>query len=121
MGGSRHCLETLGGCFVYISIIALFSGNGVKCASLLCQLFVGKRGYHIEVDYGIKMGAKKGNTNGKATWIDQLTDESLIQLAVRVPRSQVLVIDDLLKPGQLRSDWLREAIAEKLKADDAAN
>lgn len=87
---------------------------------LLCQLFIGKQGYYIEVEYGISMGAKKGNTNGKATWIDQLADEPLAQLAVRVPRSQALVIDDLLKPGQLRSDWLREAIAEKLKASNLA-
>lgn len=60
------------------------------------------------------MGAKLGNRNGSKTWIEPIGEEKSVQLAVRVPESQAKLIDELLKPGQLRSEWLREAIALKL-------
>lgn len=60
------------------------------------------------------MGAKLGNKNGQKTWIEPICEEKSVQLAVRVSESQAKTIDQLLKPGQLRSEWLREAIALKL-------
>lgn len=62
------------------------------------------------------MAAPKGNKNGSSAWFKQLTEEPTVQLGVRVPKSEVDVIDALLEPGQSRSEWLRDAITKKIKA-----
>lgn len=60
------------------------------------------------------MGAPKGNRNGASAWQKPISDEKTFQLSVRVPLSVVEMVDQQLQPGQIRSDWLREAIALKL-------
>lgn len=60
------------------------------------------------------MPAPKGNKNGLATRFTPLTSERTVQVGARVPESQAMQIDSLLKPGQSRSDWLREAIRRAL-------
>ena len=63
------------------------------------------------------MPAPKGNKNGLATRFTSVTNEKTVQVGARIPESQAIQIDTLLKPGQSRSDWLREAIQRSLTSE----
>lgn len=62
------------------------------------------------------MGAPKGNKNGSATQFRPLSQEETVMMGTRLPRSEAEQINQAIAAsGQTKAEWLREAIAQKLK------
>ena len=44
-----------------------------------------------------------------------MSDEGFVTVSVRLPKSHVAKLDSMVRPGQVRSDLLRQAIAYYLE------
>lgn len=66
------------------------------------------------------MGAALGNINGQKGWFKPIADEPTEKVQTRIPRSQYQQMQGLLR-GQTISEFVRDAIAEKLERSKATN